>query len=115
MSDTAPIEHPTWLTSGDFTQADEPLRLWQAWFDEAVKGIPFPSQYLPAVSKLLTDDGQLEQTLKQASAAASLSAASDLFIQLARLYTTTAQDADTLRVALKLPKGSPQPAATPAS
>ena len=38
MSDTAPIEHPTWLTSGDFTLADEPLRLWQAWFDEAVKG-----------------------------------------------------------------------------
>src|ERR1700742_4268689 len=40
MSDTAPIEHPTWLTSGDFTQADDPLRLWQAWFDEAVKGEP---------------------------------------------------------------------------
>jgi pyridoxamine 5'-phosphate oxidase len=40
MSDTAPIEHPTWLTSGDFTQADEPLRLWQAWFEEAVKAEP---------------------------------------------------------------------------
>jgi pyridoxamine 5'-phosphate oxidase len=40
MSDTAPIEHPTWLTSGDFTQADEPLRLWQAWFDEATKAEP---------------------------------------------------------------------------
>ena len=40
MSDTAPIEHPTWLTSGDFTQAEEPLRLWQAWFDEAVKSEP---------------------------------------------------------------------------
>src|SRR5256714_15107031 len=40
MSDTASIEHPTWLTSGDFTQADEPLRLWQAWFDEAVKEEP---------------------------------------------------------------------------
>ena len=40
MSDTAPIEAPTWLTSGDFTQADEPLRLWQAWFDEAVKSEP---------------------------------------------------------------------------
>ena len=40
MSDTAPIEHPTWLTGGDFTEADEPLRLWQAWFDEAVKGEP---------------------------------------------------------------------------
>jgi pyridoxamine 5'-phosphate oxidase len=40
MSDTAPIEHPTWLTSGDFTQAEEPFRLWQSWFDEAVKGEP---------------------------------------------------------------------------
>jgi pyridoxamine 5'-phosphate oxidase len=40
MSDTAQIQTPTWLTSGDFTQADEPLRLWQAWFDEAVKGEP---------------------------------------------------------------------------
>jgi pyridoxamine 5'-phosphate oxidase len=40
MSDTASIEHPTWLTSGDFTQADEPLRLWQAWFEEATKGEP---------------------------------------------------------------------------
>ena len=40
MSDTAPIEHPTWLTTGDFTEADEPLRLWQDWFDEAVKGEP---------------------------------------------------------------------------
>ena len=40
MSDTAPIEHPTWLTSGDFTLADEPFRLWQAWFDEAVKSEP---------------------------------------------------------------------------
>jgi pyridoxamine 5'-phosphate oxidase len=40
MSDTAPIEAPTWLTSGDFTQADEPLRLWQAWFEEAAKSEP---------------------------------------------------------------------------
>jgi pyridoxamine 5'-phosphate oxidase len=40
MSDTASIEHPTWLTGGDFTDADEPLRLFQAWFDEAVKMEP---------------------------------------------------------------------------
>ena len=40
MSDTAPIEHPTWLTSGDFTEAEEPVRLWQTWFDEAVKSEP---------------------------------------------------------------------------
>jgi pyridoxamine 5'-phosphate oxidase len=35
MSDTAPIEHPTWLTGGDFTDAEEPVRLFAAWFAEA--------------------------------------------------------------------------------
>jgi pyridoxamine 5'-phosphate oxidase len=35
--ETAPIEQPNWLTSGDFTAADEPLRLFVAWFDEASK------------------------------------------------------------------------------
>ena len=40
MTDSAPIEDPTWLTSGDFTEADEPLRLFAAWFEEAVKGEP---------------------------------------------------------------------------
>jgi pyridoxamine 5'-phosphate oxidase len=35
MSDAAPIEHPTRLTGGDFTEADEPLRLFAAWFAEA--------------------------------------------------------------------------------
>jgi len=40
MSDTIPIEHPSWLTSGDFTQADEPLRLFAHWLDEAIKSEP---------------------------------------------------------------------------
>ena len=40
MSGSGPIEHPTWLTTGDFTQADEPLRLFAAWYEEAVKGEP---------------------------------------------------------------------------
>jgi pyridoxamine 5'-phosphate oxidase len=40
MSDTAPIEHPSWLTNGDFAQADEPLRLFKAWFEEAVRSEP---------------------------------------------------------------------------
>jgi pyridoxamine 5'-phosphate oxidase len=35
MSDTAPIEHPSWLTSGDFTAADDPLRLFSAWLKDA--------------------------------------------------------------------------------
>jgi pyridoxamine 5'-phosphate oxidase len=35
MSDSAPIRHQNELTSGDFTEADEPLRLFATWFDEA--------------------------------------------------------------------------------
>ena len=40
MPDTAAIEHQTRLTSGDFTQADEPLRLFAAWFAEAQASEP---------------------------------------------------------------------------
>ena len=35
MSDAAPIEHPVRLTSGDFTDAQEPLHLFAAWFSDA--------------------------------------------------------------------------------
>jgi pyridoxamine 5'-phosphate oxidase len=40
MSDAAPIEHPTWLTGGDFTEAAEPWRLFAAWFEEARRAEP---------------------------------------------------------------------------
>jgi pyridoxamine 5'-phosphate oxidase len=40
MSDVTSIEHPTGLTSGDFTAADEPLRLFATWFAEAKKSEP---------------------------------------------------------------------------
>jgi pyridoxamine 5'-phosphate oxidase len=40
MFDTVPIEHPTRLRSGDFTEADEPLRLFAAWFEDAKKAEP---------------------------------------------------------------------------
>jgi len=40
MSDTTPIERTTWLTSGDFTEADEPLRLFEAWLAEATAAEP---------------------------------------------------------------------------
>jgi pyridoxamine 5'-phosphate oxidase len=40
MSDTAPIEHPVWLTSGDFTAADEPFRLFAAWLKDASASEP---------------------------------------------------------------------------
>jgi pyridoxamine 5'-phosphate oxidase len=34
------MEHPTRLTGGDFTEADEPLRLFAAWFAEARRAEP---------------------------------------------------------------------------
>jgi len=40
MSDAAAIEHQTWLTSGDFTDANEPLRLFAEWFAEAKRAEP---------------------------------------------------------------------------
>jgi pyridoxamine 5'-phosphate oxidase len=40
MTDAAPIEHPSWLTTGDFTAADEPLRLFGAWLTEATASEP---------------------------------------------------------------------------
>jgi len=40
MSDAAPIEHPAWLTGGDFSEAVEPLRLFAAWFAEAKRAEP---------------------------------------------------------------------------
>jgi pyridoxamine 5'-phosphate oxidase len=40
MSDTAPIEHPSWLTTGDFTAADDPLRLFSAWLKDASASEP---------------------------------------------------------------------------
>jgi pyridoxamine 5'-phosphate oxidase len=35
MSDAGPIEHQGRLTGGDFTDADEPLRLFAAWMEQA--------------------------------------------------------------------------------
>jgi pyridoxamine 5'-phosphate oxidase len=40
MSDTAPIQHPAWLTTGDFTGADEPFRLFAAWLEQATGSEP---------------------------------------------------------------------------
>ena len=40
MSDAASIEHPVWLTGGDFTEADEPLRLFAGWFADARQSEP---------------------------------------------------------------------------
>jgi pyridoxamine 5'-phosphate oxidase len=40
MSKSAPIQHPKELTAGDFTEADEPLRLFAVWFAEATHSEP---------------------------------------------------------------------------
>ena len=52
MSESTPIKHPTWLTTGDFTEADEPLRLFAAWFEEATEREPG----LPEAMALATVD-----------------------------------------------------------
>src|SRR6185436_16389754 len=40
MTDPTLIKHQDSLTSGDFTAADEPLRLFAAWFAEAQRSEP---------------------------------------------------------------------------
>lgn len=40
MSDTASIKHQSWLRSGDFTEADEPLALFAAWMEDAIRAEP---------------------------------------------------------------------------
>jgi pyridoxamine 5'-phosphate oxidase len=40
MSEAVPMEHPAGLTGGDFTEADEPLRLFAAWFEDAKRTEP---------------------------------------------------------------------------
>jgi pyridoxamine 5'-phosphate oxidase len=40
MTDAAPIEHRGSLTGGDFTEAEEPFRLFAAWFADAKKSEP---------------------------------------------------------------------------
>jgi len=40
MSDMRSIEHPPGLTTGDFTAAAEPFRLFAAWFEEAARTEP---------------------------------------------------------------------------
>jgi pyridoxamine 5'-phosphate oxidase len=40
MTEAAPIEHPSRLTSGDFAEALEPFRLFAAWFEQAARSEP---------------------------------------------------------------------------
>jgi pyridoxamine 5'-phosphate oxidase len=34
------MEHPVWLTAGDFSQSQDPLALFAAWMEEAVRSEP---------------------------------------------------------------------------
>lgn len=54
MSESTEMKHPTWLTSGDFTEADEPLRLFAAWFEEATAREPT----MPEAMALATVDAE---------------------------------------------------------
>jgi len=40
MTDTTSMKHQTTLTSGDFTAAEEPFALFEAWLNEAIKSEP---------------------------------------------------------------------------
>ena len=40
MSDAIPIKHPSWLTTGDFTAAEDPFVLFDAWLDQATASEP---------------------------------------------------------------------------
>ena len=40
MSDTSPIKHPSWLTTGDFTAAEDPFVLFAAWLEQATGSEP---------------------------------------------------------------------------
>ena len=40
MTDAEPIEHPSRLTGGDFTEAAEPFRLFAEWFAEGKRAEP---------------------------------------------------------------------------
>ena len=40
MSESAPIKHLAGLTSGDLIDAEEPLRLFAAWFEQATRSEP---------------------------------------------------------------------------
>ncbi|MCC6888252.1 MAG: pyridoxamine 5'-phosphate oxidase [Hyphomicrobiales bacterium] len=40
MTDSPPIKHQGGLTPGDFTEADEPLRLFAGWFEDAKRSEP---------------------------------------------------------------------------
>jgi pyridoxamine 5'-phosphate oxidase len=55
MADSPSIRHQDQLTVGDFTEADEPLRLFAAWFDEAKRLEPSDASAMTLAT--VDDDG----------------------------------------------------------
>jgi pyridoxamine 5'-phosphate oxidase len=55
MADSPPIQHHNQLTAGDFTEADEPLRLFAAWFEEAKRSEPSDASAMTLAT--VDDDG----------------------------------------------------------
>ena len=53
MSEPQNIKYPSWLTSGDFTAADEPFVLFAAWLEQATASEPRD----PTAMTLATVDG----------------------------------------------------------
>jgi pyridoxamine 5'-phosphate oxidase len=55
MANSPPIQHPNALTSGDFTEVDEPLRLFATWFEEAQRSEPSDASAMTLAT--VDDDG----------------------------------------------------------
>jgi len=55
MADSSSIQRTNALTSGDFTEADEPLRLFATWFEEAQRSEPSDASAMTLAT--VDDDG----------------------------------------------------------
>jgi len=86
-------------------------------FDDAIRGLRFPSEARGAANQLLDDDARLEMLLQQAATAPSLTAVTSLTPQIFDVLSTTARDADALRALLGLPSTTalPKPTVIPAA
>lgn len=86
-------------------------------YDNAVHAIAFPPPVQGDVTKLLSDDGQLEALLEQAATAPSLAAIDALRPQIVTLLSTTAADAGRVRsdIGLAAASAPPGPSASPAA
>lgn len=78
-------------------------------FDDAIRGLRFPSEARAAAGQLLNDDARLETLLEQAATAPSLTAVTSLTPQIFEVLSAAAHDADSLRALIGLPATLPMP------